>query len=108
MPVSAIVVLSPTNPFKHYIDSAGSSSVANGGPPLSKRPRKRLGVNVITPTFNFQWASNFNLDGKVTRSEEIGDGATSEVYTGYNNGERVAVKQLKSYSPRLAPTFVKV
>ena len=104
MPVSAIVVLSPTNPFKHYIDSAGSSSVANGGPPLSKRPRKRLGVNVITPTFNFQWASNFNLDGKVIRSEEIGDGATSKVYTGYNNGERVAVKQLKSYSPRLAPT----
>ena len=65
----------------NVIDSAGSSSVANGGPPLSKRPRKRLGVNVIAPTFNFQWVSDFNLDGKVTRSEEIGDGATSKVYT---------------------------
>lgn len=43
----------------------------------------------------------------MTRSKEIGDGATSKVYIGDMNGERVAVKQLKSYSPRLAPTFVK-
>ena len=93
--------------FVNVVGSVGSSSVADGGPPQSKRPRRRLGVNVTTPTFNFQWKSNFNLDGKVTRSAEIGDGEASKVYIGDMNGEMVAVKQLKSYSPRLAPTFVK-
>ena len=91
----------------NVVDMAGNSSVADGGLPQSKRPRKRLGVNVTAPTFNFRWISDFNLDGKVKKFNEIGDGATSKVFTGDMNGERVAVKQLKSYSPRLAPTFVK-
>ena len=42
------------------------------------------------------------VEGKVTKSQnEVGDGASSRVYTGVFNGDTVAVKQLKCYSPRL-------
>ena len=57
---------------------------------------------------NLTWGSKFNLEGKVTQSQvEIGDGATSRVYIGDMNGEQVAVKQLKSYSPHLAPSLIR-
>lgn len=89
-----------------YIDFAESD--ADDDQPRSKRPRKRLSVNVTVPSVNFTWASKFNLEGKVTRSQvEIGDGATSRVYIGDMNGEQVAVKQLKCYSSRLAPSLIR-
>ena len=46
------------------------------------------------------WVSEYNLEGKVTKSQnEVGDGASSRVYTEVFNGDTVAVKQLKCYSP---------
>jgi len=79
--------------------------------PPSKRSRKRLSVNFATApnVFKFEWISEWDLDGKLNRSEvEIGDGATSRVYFGDMDSKQVAVKQLKCYSLRLAPVLVKI
>jgi len=55
--------------------------------------------------------SKYKLDGLVEIStepdSEIGDGTSSRVYCGYYNGEAVAVKQLKSYHPRLSSSLIK-
>ena len=85
-----------------------SENNAEDSAPPSKRPRKRPSVNVTASTVNFTWTSKFYLEGKITQSQiEIGDRATSRVYIGEINGEQVAEKQLKYYSPRLAPSLVK-
>ena len=56
----------------------------------------------------YNWVSEYNLEGKVTKSgTELGDGASSRVYLGSWNGTMVAVKELKMYIPRLASSFVK-
>jgi len=55
--------------------------------------------------------SEYKLDGLIEIStepeSEIGDGTSSRVYCGYYNGEAVAVKQLKSYHPRLSSSLIK-
>ena len=52
--------------------------------------------------------SKYNLEGKVIKgSTELGDGASSRVFQGTWDGTLVAIKQLKMYVPRLAPSFVK-
>ena len=49
-----------------------------------------------------------NLEGKINQSQvEIVEGTTSRVYIGVISGKQVAVKQLKCYSPHLAPSLVK-
>ena len=57
-----------------------------------------------------EWVSEYKLDGRVEISiepdSEIGDGMSSRVYCGYYNGETVALKQLKSYHPRLSSTLI--
>ena len=65
--------------------------------------------NLRLQTLKFNWVSEFNLEGKIVRSQvELGDGASSRVYIGMLNGMQIAVKQLKSYSPRFAaPSIVK-
>ena len=48
------------------------------------------------------------MDGQVESStKEVGDGASSRVYLGSFHGITVAIKQLKSYSPRLASSLIK-
>ena len=55
----------------------------------------------------FNWVSKYNLEEKVTKSStELGDGASSRVFLGTWNDTLVAIKQLKMYVPRLAPSFV--
>ena len=92
-----------------YIIMIGfSESNAKDSAPPSKQPQKRLCVNMTAPTVSFAWTSKFNLEGKINQSQvEIGDGATSRVYTGVTSGKQVAVKQLKCYSSHLAPSLVK-
>ena len=52
--------------------------------------------------------SKYNLEGKVIkRSTELGDGASSRVFQRTWDGTLIAIKQLKMYVPRLAPSFVK-
>ena len=74
-------------------------------------PNKRRQLNVSSlglQTLKFNWVSEFNLEGKIVCSQvELGDGASSRVYIGILNGMQIAVKQLKSYSPRFAPSIVK-
>ena len=53
------------------------------------------------------WISGFNLEWRIRTSQnEVGDGATSRVYVGTLDGITVAVKQLRGYSPRLAPALI--
>jgi len=71
-----------------------------------------LSVNISlsqTDQTNFSWASEFNLDGKITvnKQVELGDGGSSRVYVGKLNDTQIAVKQLKCYSVCLAPCLVK-
>ena len=50
------------------------------------------------------WINNFNLEGRIRTSQnEVGGGVTSRVYMATLDGITIAVKQLKCYSPRLAP-----
>ena len=52
--------------------------------------------------------SKYNLEGKVIkRSTELGDGSSSRVFQRTWDGTLIAIKQLKMYVPRLAPSFVK-
>ena len=58
-------------------------------------------------TFSHVYSYHMN---KLNQSQvEIGDGATSRVYIGdiWFSGKLVALKQLKCYLPRLAPSLVK-
>ena len=72
------------------------------GVPACKK--RRLGVILPSLVQQDNWISDFNLDGRINTSQsEVGDGATSRVYMDDNT---VAVKQLKCYSPRLAPALI--
>ena len=65
--------------------------------PASKRRR----IRVPLPKVNtFVWDSPFNMEGKIAISnEELGDGATSRVYVGTIEDQKLAVKRLKGFSP---------
>jgi len=81
--------------------------VGSSGQPPSKKKRF-----VTLPTVKSgltTWVSEYNLDGKVAKSQnEVDDGASSRVYKGTFNCYTVAVKQLKCYSPRLSSALIKV
>ena len=69
-----------------------------------------MSINIsLSQTDIFSWASEFNLDGKITvnKQGELGDGASSRVYAGELNDIQIAIKQLKCYSAYLAPSLVK-
>ena len=70
--------------------------------------RRRISITIPkTPVATFNWVSKYNLEGKVIKSStELGDGASSRVFQGTWNGTLFAIKQLKIYVPRLAPSFV--
>ena len=66
--------------------------------------RRQISITIPRPTTETvgvaTWVSKYNLDGKVQNSKtEVGDGATSRVYKGILDGDTVAVKHLKHYSP---------
>ena len=74
--------------------------------------RRRISITLPRPTETVgvaTWVSKYNLDGKVQNSNtEVGDGATSRVYKGTLDGNTVAVKHLKHYSPaRLSSVLIK-
>lgn len=72
--------------------------------PSSKRRRIRVPLPKVS---NFVWNSSFNMEGKIVISnEELGDGATSRVYVGTIENQRLAVKRLKGYSPNHAQSLV--
>ena len=74
--------------------------------PPSKKRRIFTTLPTVTPGPS-NWVSEYNLEGKVVKSQnEVGDGASSRVYTGVFNGDTVAVKQLKCYSPRLSSALI--
>ena len=69
--------------------------IENSGQPPSKKRRVFITLPAVTSEHS-AWVSEYNLDGKVIKSQnEVGDGASSRVYTGVFNGNTVAVKQLK-------------
>ena len=71
------------------------------------RKKRRLGVKLPSLVQQDNGISDFNLEGRIKTSQsEVGDGATSRVYMGNLDGNTVAVKQLKCYSPRLAPALI--
>ena len=81
--------------------------VGSSGQPPSKKKRFVTLPKVTSGLAT--WVSEYNLDGKVVKSQnEVGDGASSRVYKGTFNGDTVAVKQLKCYSPRLSSALIKV
>lgn len=69
---------------------------------------RRISITIPkTPVATFNWVSKYNLEGKAIKSStELGDGASSRVFQGTWNGTLVAIKQLKMYVARLAPSFV--
>ena len=76
-------------------------------PKAPARKKRRLGVNLPSLAQRDNWISDFNLEGRIKTSQsEVGDGATSRVYMGKLDGVTIAVKQLKCYSPRLAPALI--
>ena len=81
--------------------------IGNWDEPPSKKRRIFTTLPTVTSGYS-TWVSEYNLEGKVIKSQnEVGDGASSRVYTGVFNGDTVAVKQLKCYSPRLASALIK-
>jgi len=74
--------------------------------PPKKRPRK---LNVaLPPPRSFTWNSPYNKEKDVSvSSTELGDGASSRVYLGTMDGNRVAIKKLKGYSCAQGAAFVK-
>ena len=97
------------NPFT--LSVTRSMYVGSSGQTSSKK--RRIFTTLLTVTSGHSsvhstWVSEYNLDEKVIKSQnEVGDGASSRVYTGVFNGDTVAVKQLKCYSPRLSPALIK-
>lgn len=72
--------------------------------PSSKKRRIRAPLLKVS---TFMWNSPFNMEEKVAiSSEEIGDGATSRVYVGTIEDQRLAVKRLEGYSSHCVPTLV--
>ena len=71
-------------------------------------PSSKRRIRVPLPKLsNFVWNSSFNMEGKIVISnEELGDGATSRVYVGTVEDQRLAVKRLKEYSPHHARSLV--
>lgn len=70
--------------------------------------RRRISITIpktLVATFN--WVSKYNLEGKVIKnSTELNDGASSRLFQRTWNGTLVAIKPIKMYVPRLAPSFV--
>ena len=68
----------------------------------------RRRIRVPLPKVNtFVWDSPFNMEGKIAISnEELGDGATSRVYVGTIEDQKLAVKRLKGYLPNHARTLI--
>lgn len=81
--------------------------IGSWGQPPSKKRRIFTTLPIVTSGHG-TWVSEYNLEEKVIKSQnEVGDGASSRVYTGIFNGDTVAVKQLKCYSTRLSSALIK-
>ena len=76
--------------------------------PPRKRPSGRIKVT-LPPREQFMWESPYNLEGKIVVSvaNGVGDGATSRVYVGTMNTEKIAAKKLKGYTHSQANSLVK-
>ena len=64
--------------------------VQSSGEPSKKR--RKFATPKLNVTSNWEWVSEFNLDGRIVRSvDEVGDGASSRVYKEFLDDKMVAV-----------------